>query len=141
MTTLLPQTAISGAITQPQTTSPLQFRDGIPKNLTIQANFAYGSGGATVDAYVQTSVDGGTTWFDIAQFHFTTAAAIKLFNLSSTTPVTTQGTAGDGVLTANTAVDGLIGAQLRVKYKSSGTYAGNTSLQIDVSTARLQTLS
>lgn len=103
-----------------------------PRNLTIQANFAYGSGGTTADAYVQTSIDGGITWIDIAQFHFTTAAARFVFNLNSQTPVTTEYTPTDGTLTANTAADGILGRRFRVKYKSTGTYAGATSLSIDI---------
>lgn len=114
-----------------------QFADGGPKNVLIQGNFTYGSGGTTADAYVQTTTDGGATWIDIANFHFTTSSLRKVFNLSSLTPVTTQATPSDGSLTANTAVDGLIGSQLRVKYVTTGTYAGGTVLAVTVSTARL----
>lgn len=104
-----------------------------PRNLTAQAVFTYGSGGTSVDAYLQTSVDGGATWFDIANFHFTTASAKALFNLSSQTPVTTQFTTPtDGSLTANTSKDGLVGPLFRVKLMSVGTYAGGTTLRIDV---------
>ena len=49
------------------TTPPIQTKDWPPENLTVQCNFAYGSGGATVDAYVQMSVDGGSTWVDVAE--------------------------------------------------------------------------
>ena len=114
-----------------------QFADGVPKNLAIQGNFTYGSSGTSADAYVQTSFDGGATWVDIANYHFTTSSLRKLVNLSSLTPVTTQVTPTDGSLTANTVIDGLIGSQLRVKYVTVGTYAGSTTLVVSVSTARL----
>jgi hypothetical protein len=114
----------------------VQFREGIPRNVLLQANFTYGSGGTSVDAWVQTSVDGGTTWCDVANFHFTTSSARRLFNLSSVTPVTSIATPTDGALAANTAVDGLIGTQMRVKWTSVGTYAASTTLAIDVSTVR-----
>ena len=115
----------------------VQFREGVPRNVLIQANFTYGtSGGTTVDGWVQTSVDGGATWCDVANFHFTTASARRLFNLSSATPVTSIATPSDGTLASNTSVDGLIGTQMRVKWTSTGTYVGATVLAIDVSTVR-----
>ena len=101
-----------------------------PHNLTLQATFTYGSG-STTDAYVQTTLDGGLTWMDIANFHFTTSSATSVINLSAATPQTSQKTPGDGTLTSNTAVDGVLGPRFRVKYKSSGTYAGGTTLRID----------
>lgn len=109
----------------------LQLNDSA-RSVFVQANFTYGGGGTTVDAYLQTSVDGGTTWVDIAQFHFTTASARAAFNLSSLTPVTTEYTPTDGTLTANTAKDGLLGPIFQVKLASTGTYTTGTSLRIDV---------
>ena len=100
-----------------------------PVSLTLQANFTYGSGGTSVDAYVQTSLDGGSTWTDIAEFGFTTSSARKAFNLTNAA-VTSVATPGDGALTANTCVNGLLGSLYRVKYVTVGTYAGNTSLVI-----------
>lgn len=122
--------AIAAAITQPATTTPAQVLIA-PQSLAIQASLTYGSGGTTIDAYVQTSLDGGTTWIDIAEFSFTTASAVKVFNLSRLTPVTAIYTPTDGILAANTAKDGVLGDRFRVKYKSTGTYAG-TTLSIDV---------
>ena len=104
-----------------------------PRSALLQATFNYGSGGTTVDAWVQTSVDGGATWIDVANFHFTTASARYLFNLSSLTPVTTEATPTDGTLAANTSKDGFLGPLWRVKTTSTGTYAGGTTLQIDAS--------
>lgn len=103
-----------------------------PRNLAVQFTFAYGSGGASVDAWLQTSLDGGLTWLDIANFHGTTASARKAINLNAQTAVTTQVTPTDGSMTANTVQDGLLGPQFRVKYGSSGTYAGSTTLAVDI---------
>ncbi len=136
--TLLPALTITSAIGTPQVSAVQQLRASQPTNVTIQANFVYGSSGASVDAYVQTSLDQGATWIDVAQFHFTTASAIKIYNLSSLTPEATGVTPTDGSMAANTAQDGIIGPLWRVKYKSSGTYAGGTTLQIDVAGPRLQ---
>jgi hypothetical protein len=110
-----------------------QFRSGpgvSGNNLQLQGTFTYGSGGTSADAYVQTSLDDGNTWIDIANFHFLVASAQFTFNLSSLTPVTTEYTPTDGTLTANTAKDGIIGSLLRVKFVTVGTYAG-TTLRVD----------
>jgi hypothetical protein len=127
---LLTLSAIAGAITQ-TVSAPVKF-SAPPRSLAVQANFAYGSGGTSVDAYLQTSLDGGATWIDIAQFHLTTASARFVYNLNSQTPVATEYTPTDGALAANTAKDGILGPQLRVKYGSTGAYAGATSLSIDI---------
>jgi hypothetical protein len=135
--TLLGQLTITGPISV--TTTPVYgFEDAYTaKDLAVQANFAYGSGGTSVDVYLQSSFDQGATWCDIAQFHFGTSSLRSVYNLSSLTPVTSQVTCTDGGMTANNAQDGLIGSQFRIKYKSSGTYAGSTTLQVDVISARL----
>jgi hypothetical protein len=118
-----------------QTTPTLQLRPepgpALPTNIVLQGTFTYGSGGTSADAYVQTSVDAGATWTDVAEFHFITASARFLYNLSSATPVTAEYTPTDGSLTANTSKDGLIGSMWRVKYSSTGTYAGGTALRVD----------
>lgn len=116
------------------TATPAAKLFAAPRNLAVQANFTYGSGGTTVDAYLQTSLDGGATWIDIAQFHFTTASARFVYNLNSQTPVTVEYQALDGTLAANTCKDGILGPMLRVKYSSTGTYAGATTLSVDLST-------
>lgn len=107
---------------------------GAPRNLAVQGNFSYGSGGTTADAYLQTSLDNGVTWIDVCNFHFTTASARFVYNLNGQTPVTTEYTPTDGSLTANTSKDGILGPLLRVKYSSTGTYAGNTTLAVDITT-------
>ena len=100
-----------------------------PVSLTLQANFTYGSGGTSADAYVQTSLDGGSTWMDVAEFGFTTSSARKAFNLTNAA-VTSVATPGDAALTANICVNGFLGSLYRVKYVTTGTYAGSTTLVI-----------
>lgn len=92
-------------------------------SLTLQGRLAYGSGGTSIDVYVQTSLDEGTTWRDIAQWSWTTSAANAAYNLSGLTDKTTAVAATDGTLTANTSVAGLLGERFRVKLVSVGTYA------------------
>jgi hypothetical protein len=114
------------------TATSIQSWPFAPDAMTIQCNFTYGSGGTSADAWIQTSFDGGTTWVDVAECGFLLASAIKMYNLSGLTPVTTAYTPTDGSLGANTSKDGLLGTLFRVKYTTVGTYAGGTTLKIDV---------
>jgi hypothetical protein len=100
--------------------------------LSLQANLVYSGGGTSVDAYVQSTLDGGVTWFDIANFHFTTSSAIKQYNLSGQTPVTTARTPSDGSLASNTSLDGIWGNWFRAKYVIVGTYTGINTLSVDM---------
>lgn len=93
---------------------------------SIQAKFAYGSGGTSAKAYVQATFDRGLTWVDIASFAFTTASATKVINLSGLTPKTTAVTPSDGALADDTCVDGILGDALRVKITTVGTYVNST---------------
>lgn len=119
------------------TSTPLQTVQGqVQGGVVLQGNFVYGSGGTSADAWVQTSVD-GTTWTDVANFHFTTASARFLFNVSSYTAVTTEYVPTDGTLAVNTAKDGIVGPWWRVKYTTVGTYAG-TTLTVDAAGQQLR---
>ena len=95
---------------------------------TLQLRFAYGSGGVTVDAFVQTSLDQGTTWIDIWHEQFATVADVKIANVSALTPVTAPVTPNDGALAAGAVLDGVLGDRLRLKAVVAGIYAGSTVL-------------
>lgn len=105
------------------------------RNLAVEFEFTEGTGGTSVDAYLQTSFDGQATWADIANFHVTTTSLKHLINLSSLTPVTTPVVPSDGALTANTCIDGLLGDYFRVLVTSAGTYAAGTALAVNVASA------
>lgn len=106
--------------------------DNYCEAIALQANFTYGSGGTTATAYVQTSLDGGLSWCDMASFQFTTSSARSVCNLSALTAVTTPAAPTDGTLTVNTtSANAVIGNLFRVKYVTVGTYAGGTTLRID----------
>lgn len=99
--------------------------------VSIQARFAYGSGGTTVKAYVQTSLDQGNTWVDLACIVFATTSETQVINLSGLTPKGLT-VPTDGTLTDDTVLDGILGDRLRVKAVSVGVYA-NTTLSIRAS--------
>src|SRR5688572_33372293 len=97
--------------------------------MTLFANLVVAGGGTTAKAWVQTSLDGGLTWADIANFAFTTSSAKRAYNLTNVA-VTSIATPTDGTLTDNTAVDGLLGTHFRVKLTTTGTYTGATTFKI-----------
>jgi hypothetical protein len=85
-------------------------------------------GGTTAKAYVQTSLDGGVTWYDIASFAFTTSTAVKIAcadtsTVATATPVT-------GSLADNTVQNGLIGDRLRVVVTTTGTYTAGSKIDV-----------
>jgi hypothetical protein len=110
-----------------QVTSSIPSLDGMLA-ASISLAFSYGSGGTTCDAFVQTSLDGGTVWQDVAHGAFTTASAVRQFNVSGLTPKLTPSTPGDGTLAADTAADGVLGPTWRMKVVSVGTYGGSTQI-------------
>lgn len=127
---LLAPTVI-GAAVGPIATTPKTDIGGT-NYLIVEGIFLYGAGGTTVKAWIQTSVDGGLSWFDIINLPFTTAAANQLASIHSavsagTAPFTptTDGTSAD-----NTVKQGYLGDRIRVKYLTTGIYTGATSLAI-----------
>lgn len=98
--------------------------------LAVEAIFAWGSGGTAAKVYVQTSLDGGTTWIDIMCFAFATAIASKVSAVTVNIALAAAGTPGDGALADNTILTGLIGDQIRAKVVTTGTYAGGTTLSV-----------
>jgi hypothetical protein len=126
--TLLPSLTISDAIASTVTT-PVLLLVGM-QYLVVEALFVRASGGTSVDAYVQTSIDGGATWVDIANFHFTTSTATKVAVIARNIALAAAITPTDGSLAANSKVDGLLGDRIRLKYSSSGTYGGWTYLAV-----------
>jgi hypothetical protein len=128
---LMPQTTIPAAGTYTTTPIALKANAGI---VLIHAKFAYGSGGTTVKAYVQTSVDNGVNWMDIACFAFALAAATKVSKVNAATALTAATVPTDGALADDTVKDGIVGDRIRVKYVVAGTYAGASHLTIAAST-------
>lgn len=121
---------ITTAVTATVTT-PIKFLTGM-SYLVARATFTYGSGGTTAKFWVQTSYDGGLTWADVMNFAFTTATADKLSAVNTYTPPTAQATAQtDGTLADNTVYQGALGNAIRLKYTTTGTYAGSTSISIN----------
>jgi hypothetical protein len=94
--------------------------------LTIEGEFVYGSGGTTAKAYIQTSLDGGTTWVDIANLAFALATIKKISKVLRVNTLAAAYVPTDGTLTDDTVKDGLLGDQLQVKLIVVGTYAASS---------------
>ena len=106
--------------------TPVLKLNAAPRNLAVQFNFAYGSGGTKTNVYLQTSLDQGQSWFDIANVAFTTAGAIEAINLSGLNSVTTPTAPVSMALPDNTSFNGPLGDQIRAVAASTGTYGGGT---------------
>jgi hypothetical protein len=98
--------------------------------VTLSARLAYGSGGTSCYAVVETSLDQGVTWVQIARFDFTTSGLQKVMTVSGLTPRIAAATAGS--LAADTALDGTLGDRLRATVVSTGNYAGSTVVSVRV---------
>lgn len=126
--TLLSATTITTAVTG-VTTTPLTGLAAM-ESLTVQAALTYGSGGTTAKVWVQTSFDQGASWVDVMCFAFTTASAKKVSSVRVATAVAAAYVPTDATMADDTIKDGLLGDRIRLKYTTTGTYAGNTSLAV-----------
>lgn len=125
---LLPALTVGAAVSA-TTTTPVLYLAGM-EYLVVSAKFLFGAAGTSVKVYVQTSVDNGDTWIDIMSFAFAGAAATKVSSVNSYVSVTAI-TPTDGSLADNTVVNGVLGDRVRLKYVTTGTYTGATSIEID----------
>lgn len=98
--------------------------------LSCQVRFAYGSGGTKVNVYLQSSIDTGNSFFDIANVAFTTSSGVELINLSGLNSVTTPQAAANLSLADNTSLNGPLGDRLQAVVVSTGTYAGGTLVSV-----------
>lgn len=98
----------------------------------LSIRLAYGTGGTSIKAYLQTSLDQGTTWVDIACVVYATVSESGILNFSALTPKTTVLTPTDAAMADDTAVDGVLGDRFRLKYVVTGTYATSTVLSARV---------
>lgn len=116
---------ITAALSAQQQT-PIEDLEGM-LSASIVARFLYGSGGTTCNAVIETTLDGGTIWYSVARFDFTTSTAAKYANLSG---LTAKGATALGALGSEGVADGLLGPMVRAVITSTGTYAGGTLLDV-----------
>jgi len=127
MIILLDTTTITTAVTGVTTTAIDLPGDAVA--LSLMAVFTYGSSGTDAKFWIQTSMDGGTTYHDIANFAFTTSSLDKIASINNLV-VHTHKTVTDVSLADNSIDNGVLGDKIRVKYTTTGTYAGSTKIKI-----------
>jgi len=116
-------------VTTPLATVPQSEVDGLDgmNAVTLEAEVLGATGGTSVSALVQTTMD-GSTWLDIARFDFTAAgkkyAVIEALSAKAVTAY--------AALAAEGVNDGLLGNSLRAVITSVGTFT-NTTLAVRAS--------
>ena len=118
-------TAVTGS-----TTTPI-LGLGEVGSLNLICRFAPTSGGTTCIARVQTSLNNGADWYDIARFDFTTTGSVKR--------ACCDGRAGAAVaavvaLGSESKIDGLIGDRLRLSVDTTGTFGAGSAVSVDYQT-------
>lgn len=107
--------------------TPIVDLEGM-EELSVDFNFAFGSGGTSVKAWLQTSLSQGTRWRDLACFMAATASKNRDFSLRRTAD-TGFATPGSGTLADDTIASSIVfGDRLRLLVTSVGIYAGGTVL-------------
>ena len=91
--------------------------------VTLDADFAYGSGTGTAVAIVATSFDAGVSWRHIARFEFGTASAVKQANLEG---LLSKGITAYADLAAEGVNDGILGDRLALLLTTTGSYSTTT---------------
>jgi hypothetical protein len=123
---ILPSSTISSSATSTPITGLQSFQNAF---LEVSVTGVPVGGTPTLDVYLQSSPDGGTTWRDFAHTSQITTSNVNQFvQLSGMTAGATTGlAASDAALAANTVVQGPWGDRLRAKWVfvaggSSGSY-------------------
>lgn len=125
---------IAGASTQstPAANAPVNLQ-GLTA-LSCQVRFNYGAGGTKTNVYIQTSIDQGQSFFDIANIAFTTSGGVETINLSGLNGVTTPTPPVNLALADNTTFNGPMGDRLQAVVVSTGTYSGSTLASVRCAT-------
>ena len=135
---LIPSQAYTASGTQNlgETTNPTTNLPSIARveEMVVQLNVTASSAPTSLNVYFQHSVDGGTTWDDFISFTQVTTGVSRQIAQWSRQTVSLGGgtfggetgsalvhTAGDGVLTAGSVLNGPIGDNQRIKYVIVGT--------------------
>lgn len=112
-----------------QTGTPQTGLAGI-KAASCSVRMSGGASGTKINVYIQTTLDQGQTFGDIANIAFANTSGVEWINVSALDKLTTPAAPTDGALADNTVLDGVLGDQLRAKVVSTGTYTGGTLVSV-----------
>jgi hypothetical protein len=104
------------------------------EGLNGQVRFLLGTGSGGVNLFIQTSLDQGSSWFDIYKAEFDAVSDIRVFAIRTVTTgdiTPTSGGTGDSPDLADGIVCSVLGDRLRAYVVNTGTYQ-NTQLSIRV---------
>ncbi len=93
---------------------------------SLQVRLSGGAGGAKINVYIQSSIDQGQSWFDVANVAFANTPGVQLLNLSGLDKLSTPTAPSNLTLADNTVLDGPLGDRLQAVVISTGTYASGT---------------
>lgn len=91
---------------------------------------AIGTLGTSVLAYVQSSLDQGATYFDVACFSFGGTSQRLRIPVGPAAGAGTATVPTDGSMSANTSLNGLLGPDARLKVTSTGTFGAGSTLSV-----------
>lgn len=132
---LLSAYPITTALSKAQYGKILKATKTCPSWVLAFLNFDYGSGGTTIDVLIQTSWDGGASFWDFIYFtQITTSDKVQSYlangpkalvptATSFITPAVGSLSAGNAILTAP-------GTMFQAVLTTAGTYAGDTALTV-----------
>lgn len=110
-------------------TSDVMTLSDTTDTLQLSVKLIVGTKGTTATTYVQTSIDEGSTWFDIGLIGHGTAGDGDTQNWLFATRIgdgegIMDGT--DGAMDMGTVNNGILGDRIRLKTITTGTYASTT---------------
>jgi hypothetical protein len=100
------------------------------RSVGVESKFVRAAGGTSCKVYLQTTFDDGATWVDIAAHAFLITTASKLSSVKGNIATAAAVVPGDGILTDDTILDGVLGDRIRAKVIVAGTYSGASSITV-----------
>lgn len=123
---LTDQVITEGSSTGGTAQSYIDRLDGM-SSVTLFVEFDWGSGGTSCAVIVETSLNAGDDWIEIAQFDFTTSDSKKTANIAATAAASVAAVAALG---SEGKRDGVLGDRLRARVTSVGVYGGSTTVSV-----------
>lgn len=121
---LLATASITSPVTD--TVSEPEVGLGAFTELTVQARWSPTGGGTSLIAYIETSIDGGVSWVDIARIDYATGSRLAVFGIvSGSLAVATY-----AALSSEGTRAGFLGDRLRLRYTSTGTFSAGSQLTV-----------
>lgn len=103
------------------------------KSMSAQVAWSYGSGGGSGTWYLQTSLDQGNTWIDIAAEAFTNSSGTTIWNFDTDAAVVATAPS-NGALSSGSQVNGILGDRFRLLVVTTSTAFVNSTIAARICT-------